>query len=207
MRMTTIILLVKYITELGMGHSKADKDESHDRIVQVAAARFRQIGVDGVGVAELMKDAGLTHGGFYRHFDSRDELVAEAIERALLDGGRVVEALAGSEKAAFSNLVDGYLSAAHRDGLATSCAVTTLAGDVARSNDRARSAYTRQVDLYLGILTRLIAADKQKSRRMKAIAALSTLVGAVSMSRAVNDEKFSREILKAAADELKARFG
>lgn len=190
-----------------MGHSKADKDESHDRIVQVAAARFRQIGVDGVGVAELMKDAGLTHGGFYRHFDSRDELVAEAIERALLDGGRVVEALAGSEKAAFSNLVDGYLSAAHRDGLATSCAVTTLAGDVARSNDRARSAYTRQVDLYLGILTRLIAADKQKSRRMKAIAALSTLVGAVSMSRAVNDEKFSREILKAAADELKARFG
>ena len=207
MRMTTIILLVKYITELGMGHSKADKDESHDRIVQVAAARFRQIGVDGVGVAELMKDAGLTHGGFYRHFDSRDELVAEAIERALLDGGRVVEALAGSEKAAFSNLVDGYLSAAHRDGLATSCAVTTLAGDVARSNDRARSAYTRQVDLYLGILTRLIAADKQKSRRMKAIAVLSTLVGAVSMSRAVNDEKFSREILKAAADELKARFG
>ena len=207
MRMTTIILLVKYITELGMGHSKADKDESHDRIVQVAAARFREIGVDGVGVAELMKDAGLTHGGFYRHFDSRDELVAEAIERALLDGGRVVEALAGSEKAAFSNLVDGYLSAAHRDGLATSCAVTTLAGDVARSNDRARSAYTRQVDLYLGILTRLIAADKQKSRRMKAIAALSTLVGAVSMSRAVNDEKFSREILKAAADELKARFG
>ena len=119
----------------------------------------------------------------------------------------MVEALAGSEKAAFSNLVDGYLSAAHRDGLATSCAVTTLAGDVARSNDRARSAYTRQVDLYLGILTRLIAADKQKSRRMKAIAALSTLVGAVSMSRAVNDEKFSREILKAAADELKARFG
>lgn len=205
--MTTIILIVKYVAELGMGHSKADKDESHDRIVQVAAARFRQIGVDGVGVADLMKEAGLTHGGFYRHFDSRDELVAEAIERALLDGGRVVEALAGGEKAAFSNLVDGYLSAAHRDGLASSCAVTTLAGDVARSNDRARSAYTRQVDLYLGILTRLIAADKQKSRRMKAIAALSTLVGAVSMSRAVNDEKFSREILKAAADELKARFG
>ena len=207
MRMTTIILVVKYITGSGMGHSKADKDESHDRIVQVAAARFREIGVDGVGVADLMKEAGLTHGGFYRHFDSRDELVAEAIERALLDGGCVVKALAGSDKAAFSKLVDGYLSAAHRDGLASSCAVTTLAGDVARSNDRARSAYTRQVDLYLEIIIRLIAADKQKSRRVKAIAALSTLVGAVSMARAVNDEKFSREILKAAADELKARFG
>jgi len=103
--------------------------------------------------------------------------------------------------------VDGYLSTAHRDDLATSCAVTTLAGDVARSNDRARSAYTRQVSTYLALLTKLIAGDKQRSRRTKAIAALSTLVGAVSMARAVNDEKLSREILKSAADELKARFG
>jgi len=190
-----------------MGHSKADKDESHDRIVQVAAARFRETGVDGVGVADLMKDAGLTHGGFYRHFDSRDELVAEAIERALMEGGRVVEALANSKHSSLATLVDGYLSAAHRDGLAASCAVTTLAGDVARSNDRARSAYTRQVGAYLELLTRLIAGDKEKLRRAKAIAALSTLVGAVSMARAMNDEKLSREILKSAADELKTQLG
>src|SRR5580704_16258233 len=98
-----------------MGHSQADKAESHDRIVQVAAARFREAGVDGVGVADLMKDAGLTHGGFYRHFESRDELVAEAIERALADGGRVVEAIATSKQASWARLVDGYLSAAHRD--------------------------------------------------------------------------------------------
>jgi TetR/AcrR family transcriptional repressor of nem operon len=190
-----------------MGHSKADKDESHDRIVRMAAARFREAGVDGIGVADLMKDAGLTHGGFYRHFDSRDELVAEAIERALQDGGQAVEAVANSGQSPLAALVDAYLSTAHRDGLATSCAVTTLAGDVARSNDRARSAYTRQVGAYLELLTRLIAGDKQRSRRMKAIATLSTLVGAVSMARAVNDEKLSREILKSAADELKAQLG
>jgi len=104
-------------------------------------------------------------------------------------------------------LVDGYLSAAHRDGLAASCAVTTLAGDVARSNDRARSAYTLQVGTYLEVLIKLIPGDKQRARRIKAIAALSTLVGAVSMARAVNDERLSREILKSAADELKTQLG
>lgn len=189
-----------------MGHSQADKDETHQRIVRVAAARFREAGVDGIGVADLMKEAGLTHGGFYRHFASRDELVAEAIEYALQDGGRAVTAVENIKQSPLAALVDGYLSAAHRDGLATSCAVTTLAGDVARSNDRARSAYTRQAGIYLELLTRLIAGDSQRARRMKAIAALSTLVGAVSLARAVNDEKLSREILKSAADELKAHL-
>lgn len=188
-----------------MGHSQADKADSHDRIVQVAAARFRENGIDGIGVADLMKDAGLTHGGFYRHFDSRDELVAEAVERALREGARAVDAVANIKESPLAAVVDGYLSTAHRDDLATSCAVTTLAADVARSNDRARSAYTRQVGAYLELLTKLIAGDKPRSRRTKAIAALSTLVGAVSMARAVNDEKLSREILRAAADELKQR--
>jgi TetR/AcrR family transcriptional repressor of nem operon len=190
-----------------MGHSKAEKAQSHARIVKNAAARFREQGVEGIGVADLMKESGLTHGGFYRHFGSRDELVAEAIEQALRDGAQAVDAIARLRNAPLASLVDAYLSAAHRDNLATSCAVTTLAGDVARSNDRARTAYTRQVGMYLDLLTRLIAAERKKSKRAKAIAALSTLVGAVSMARAVNDEKLSREILKAAADELKAQLG
>src|ERR1700680_4821613 len=71
-----------------MGHSKVDKDESHDRSVQAAATRFRENGVAGIGVADLMKDDGITHGGFYRHFASRDELVAEGIARALHEGGK-----------------------------------------------------------------------------------------------------------------------
>jgi TetR/AcrR family transcriptional repressor of nem operon len=81
-----------------------------------------------------------------------------------------------------------------------------MANDVARCNARARSAYTKQVGTYLELLAKLIAADKRKSRRAKAIAALATLVGAVSMARAVNDEKLSRELLKSAADELKAQL-
>jgi TetR/AcrR family transcriptional repressor of nem operon len=193
-----------------MGHSQAEKAESHDRIVRVAAARFRETGVAGIGVDELMKEAGLSHGGFYRHFASRDELVAEAIERALHDGGKgAVDVVANSKLSKHALLVaviDWYLSTAHRDGLATSCAVTTLASDVARSNDRARSAYTQQVNTYLELLTKLIAGDEQPARRLKAITALSTLVGAVTMARAMNDEQLSREILKSAADELKAQL-
>lgn len=189
-----------------MGHSRADKDESHDRIVRTAAARFRETGIEGIGVADLMKDAGLTHGGFYRHFASRNDLVAEAVERALRDGGQAVQALASRPQpraTLLAALVDAYLSLVHRDGLASSCAVTTLAGDVARSNQRARTAYTRQVGTYVKLLTNLVAGEKQRSKRIKAIAALSTLVGAVSMARAVNDEKLSREILKSAAETLK----
>jgi TetR/AcrR family transcriptional repressor of nem operon len=190
-----------------MGHSKAEKAENHERIVKKAAARFRETGVDGIGVADLMKEAGLTHGGFYRHFASRDDLVDEAIEQALRDGGQGVDAVTKIKHAPLAALIDAYLSTVHRDNLATSCAVTTLAGDVARSGARARAAYTRQVELYLDLIVRLIAGEKHKAKRAKAIAALSTLVGAVSLARAVNDEKLSREILRSAGDELKAQLG
>ena len=206
--MMTIIQNVKREIR-GMGHSKADKDESHARIVQTAAARFRESGIEGIGVADLMKQAGLTHGGFYRHFRSREDLVGEAVEQALKDGGQTVAALKLSKKppaAVLTLLIDGYLSAAHRDSLASSCAVTTLAGDVARSTERARAAYAAQVEIYLELLVSLIASEPRKPRRTKALAALATLVGAVSMARAVNDEALSLEILKAAGDELKARL-
>jgi len=193
-----------------MGHSKADKAESHERIVKVASTRFREVGVDGIGVADLMKEAGLTHGGFYRHFASRDELVAEAIERALHDGGQgAVDAATHttlSKQALLFALVDWYLGTAHRDDLATSCAVTSLAGDVARSNDRARAAYARQVETYLELFTQLIAGDDVKAKRLKAIAAWSAMVGALSMARAVNDEAFSRELLATAAEQVKAQL-
>src|SRR5580658_5183563 len=126
-----------------VGSSQAGKAATHERIVKAAAARIRRDGIEGVGVADLMREAGLTHGGFYRHFGSRDDLVAEAVERALEDGGKAVAAVLSSKQppaALLAALVDAYLSAAHCDNIASSCAVTTLAADVARSNARARSA-------------------------------------------------------------------
>ena len=141
-----------------MGHSKASKREHHEAIVGVAASRFREDGIERVGVADLMHDAGLTHGGFYRHFESRDQLVAEAVERALHDGGQAMAAVAESPHDPLAAVIDAYLSVSHRDNLGTSCAVTTLAGDVARSHPRARAAYTDQVRIYIDMLMRIAPA-------------------------------------------------
>ena len=99
-----------------MGSSQADKAASHDRIVNIAAARMRRNGINGVGVAELMQEAGLTHGGFYRHFKSRDDLVGAAVERALAQGSaRTMDAAGQGGRRAFEAIVDDYLSPAHRD--------------------------------------------------------------------------------------------
>lgn len=193
-----------------MGHSQAAKAQTRDRIVQTTAARIREAGIDGVGVADLMKDAGLTHGGFYRHFSSREELLNEAVALALEDGGQhLANTIAGGGKAPLAALVDAYLSAAHRDSLATSCAVTTLAADVARSSPEARAAYTMQVEQYLALIagSMLTSNRKSKGARRQAVAALCVLVGAVSLARAVADEQLSREILKSAGDAVKAQFG
>jgi TetR/AcrR family transcriptional repressor of nem operon len=202
---------VRYAKPVGdnpsMGYSKAEKAESHDRIVKTAANLFRELGVDGIGLADLMQHAGLTHGGFYRHFGSRDDLVAEAVRCALADGSAAVDAVTANSRCGFSALVDAYLSLAHRDNLASSCAVTALANDVARSGERARSAYTAQVEHYAALLARLIERLPRKRRGAAALSALATLVGAVAMARAVNDDKLSRAILKAAADDLKSRMG
>jgi TetR/AcrR family transcriptional repressor of nem operon len=194
-----------------MGHSKAEKADSHERIVRIAAARLRELGADAIAVADLMQEAGLTHGGFYRHFASRGDLIDESIERALSDGANGAFAAEASGKLARRALllavIDWYLSPQHRDGLATSCAVTSLAADVARGSARARAAYTRQVAAYLELFVRLMEGDAPAgTKRAEAIALWAGMVGALSMARAVNDERLSHEILKTAADDLKGRL-
>jgi TetR/AcrR family transcriptional repressor of nem operon len=136
-----------------MGHSKVEKAESHERIVKVAAGIFRELGVDGISLADLMKCAGLTQGGFYRHFGSRDDLVTEAVARALKDGSAVADAIAVNPRSTIGTVVDAYLSVAHRDNVASGCALTALANDVARSTDRARSAYSLQVGRYVDLIS------------------------------------------------------
>jgi TetR/AcrR family transcriptional repressor of nem operon len=190
-----------------MGHSKADKAASHERIVQIAAARFREAGLDGIGVAELMKEAGLTHGGFYRHFDSRDQLVAEAVEHALAQGAqRLGRVVARSGEQAFAAVVDAYLNRAHVDHPGSGCALVALAADVARSGNPARAAYTRQVRQYLDLFAGLLAHRGPQARR-RAVAILSALVGALALARAVDDDALSAEILASVAAEVKALGG
>jgi TetR/AcrR family transcriptional repressor of nem operon len=160
---------------------------------------MRRDGIDSVSLAELMNEAGLTHGGFYRHFDSRDDLVAEAIDTALAQGAERIQAaakLGGPE--ALAAIIDGYLSRLHRDKPETGCAVAALLTDIARTNARVRTAYVRQVRSYIELLAELTPGHDSDEAHL----ILAALVGALVLARAVDDRGVSDEILDSAARAL-----
>src|SRR5713226_5931568 len=192
-----------------MRHSKAEKAKTHERIVAIASRRFREEGLAGIGIADLMKEAGLTVGGFYKHFNSRDALVAEAVGFALGGWKRQVDAAAsGGPPVTYESLVDNYLSEAHRDQPGTGCPVVALAGDIARSDKRTRALVTQQIRDNIELLATLIYDANEKNKRgarSHAILTYCALVGAIGVARAVSDEQLSREILKTLAVRLKGR--
>src|SRR5437867_3088338 len=157
-----------------MGHSRAEKTETHEKIVALAAKRFREKGLAGIGIAELMNEAGLTVGGFYKHFGSRDELVAEAVGRALGRWRRKLEAAAaGGSRVTYQSLVKDYLSEAHRDRPGTGCPVGALAGEIARTGKRTRTLVAREVKDSIALLTKLIGEeDEARSRAILTYCAL-----------------------------------
>jgi TetR/AcrR family transcriptional repressor of nem operon len=190
------------IIQFPMGHSRDDKAKHHDRIVEIASARIRESGTAGPGVAEIMRAAGLTHGGFYKHFDSRDDLVAEAVDRTFADGERAIEAVTEHAEDPVGALVDWYASAEHRDNPASGCGLVALGTDIRHGEDRVRTAYREQVERYLAHLERLLGGDADA--RARATVALSTLVGAVLIARAVDDQPLSDEILRDVRAALKS---
>ena len=187
-----------------MGYSKAQKARTHKRIVAIAAKRFREKGLAGFGIAELMKEAGLTVGGFYKHFDSRDNLVGEAVNSAF--GGwkhRVDAAQSGGPPVSYEKLIDDYLNEAHRDNPGTGCAFSALAPEIARSDKRTRAITSEQVRNDIQLIAALRPSRDKHTARSKAILTFSALVGAMSLARAVSDEALSREILNTVAALLK----
>jgi TetR/AcrR family transcriptional repressor of nem operon len=189
-----------------MGYSKADKAKTHKRIVEIASRRLREDGLRGVGIAELMKEAGLTVGGFYKHFDSREDLVAEAVSSAFgIWKRRVDSAASGGSPVSYAELVDEYLNEKHRDSPGTGCAFGALAGEMARSDKGIRALATKQIRDDLQLIAGLLAGEDKRTARSKAILTYSALVGAISLARAVSDEALSLEIMKTVAELLKGR--
>lgn len=181
--------------------SREDKVKSHERIVEIAAARIRESGTATPGVAEIMQAAGLTHGGFYKHFDSRDELIAEAVDRVFAESQEAVAAVTGEAEDPLGAFVDWYVSTEHRDSPATGCGVVALGADASRADARVRAAYTDQVRRYLAGLEQVLGeadagADADAEIRRQATVMLSTLVGAVLVARAVDDSELSDEIIR-----------
>jgi TetR/AcrR family transcriptional repressor of nem operon len=187
-----------------MGYSKAQKEKTHKRIVAIASKRFREKGLAGFGIAELMKEAGLTVGGFYKHFDSRDELVAEALSDAFGVWQRQKEAAeSGGQPLTFAKLIDDYLSDIHRKNPGAGCAFSALAPEIARSDKRTRALTSEQVRKDLELLVGLLPGEGKRTARSRAILTFSALVGAMSLARAVSDEALSHEIQNTVAELLK----
>ncbi len=180
-----------------MGHSQAEKAESRERILAEASRQIRRDGLESVSVGALMKSVGLTHGGFYGHFESRSALLEEALERALLEGE--ANAQASGSRAHFPNMVRGYLSRAHRDARDSGCAIAALVSDAARAEDGPRAKMTRQVEAFIASVAHTLDEDEAR-----AIVAVSAMVGALTLSRVVADPERSDSILKLVRDHLEA---
>src|ERR1700753_1395270 len=139
---------LKHLMGLPMRYSREHKLETHARIVKKASVRLREKGAHGIGVADLMKDAGLTHGGFYAHFDSREALVVEAfahaMDRSTERWRKLAEQTAPDQRMA--GIVDGYLPPAHRDDPGHGCAVPTLGAEIARESPKTRKAFSGKLE-------------------------------------------------------------
>ena len=169
--------------------------QNRARIVEAASRMFREEGFDRTGIDAIMKAAGLTHGGFYCHFESKEDLAAEAVTLAMKRG---LEKQSRYET--LGDAVSGYLSEQHCASRANGCAVAALGADLARQSEGVRGGVTAYMRAQLDQLANLMKGGTAASRRKRAIATFAGMVGALTLARAVDDPALSREILKAACD-------
>ena len=173
--------------------SRQQAAENRERIVKTAGRLFREKGYDGIGVADLMKAAGLTHGGFYGHFQSKD-----ALAESLKASKRRWEALAAANPdAPLAALVQHYLADDHRDTASHSCPVAALASETFRQSDAVRKSFGEGANGLIDVLADTMPEATAEERRKSALVAFSAMLGAVMLSRAVGDKAFSDEILQA----------
>jgi len=185
--------------------SREKAAEHRERIIEAAGGLFRERGFGGIGVADIMKAADLTHGGFYGHFDSKDDLVAQACRRVMAMAiANWEKTAAGSPDHAFAALLTRYLSPRHRDDPARGCVFAALGADAARSGPLVHDAFAEGLEPLIALLARSAPGASKAARRRKAVAAMAGLVGALLLARAIGQCELSDEILDATRHELAA---
>nr|WP_297383414.1 TetR/AcrR family transcriptional regulator [uncultured Roseateles sp.] len=187
--------------------SREHTAETRARILDVAGRLFRERGFDGIGVADLMKSAGLTHGAFYNHFESKNALAGEASEQVLRKTTCAWADIADAGNGGFESFVSTYLSEAHRDEPGSGCLIAALGADVARQDSAVRRSFTTALRPMIDFLTRHTAGRSKAAQRQRALVTLATLVGTVVLARAVDDADLSDELLQAARVTLKGERG
>jgi TetR/AcrR family transcriptional regulator, transcriptional repressor for nem operon len=180
------------------------KEATHERIVDAAARAIRRSGYGGTGVADIMKDAGLTHGGFYAHFASREAMLAEAADRAGAEGVAAVErvAAAAPPQKALQALLRAYLSKAHVEGVETGCAVAALGSEMPRQAPEVRRAATRRIKEMIDLVARQSPDWGQRGAHEHALVAVATMVGGLILARAVDDTRLSHALREAVLKHL-----
>ena len=204
--MTNIMYSVKWYQTRGgaVRVTRTQAAANREQVLDVAGTLFRERGFDGIGVADIMKRAGLTHGGFYGQFGSKDDLAAETTARVFGKAGWQ-ERLTGKVNPSLRDMVRAYLSSRHRDDPGTGCLLSALGSDAARQPRAVRRAFTDGFRDRIDALLKLVPGRSQAARREKALATMAGLVGALILSRAVDDPALSDEILEATATELGRR--
>ncbi|MCQ8242227.1 TetR/AcrR family transcriptional regulator [Rhizosaccharibacter radicis] len=185
------------------------KAQSRARILEEAAGTMREHGHDGIGVAALMKQAGLTHGGFYAHFPSRDDLVAHAVDRMFADCTALVSHHldAGDPRGGLRSLIDYYLSDEARRGISEGCPLPSLTGSVPRMPSGARRRFEAGIDGFRASLERAFKAIGAAEPALMASSTLSEMVGAMALARAFEDDDRANLILEASREQIKTRLG
>ncbi|AWM07051.1 TetR/AcrR family transcriptional regulator [Bradyrhizobium symbiodeficiens] len=185
-----------------MRYSPEHKQETHDRIVKKASVRLREKGAHGIGVADLMKEAGLTHGGFYAHFDSREALVIEAfgyaMDRSMEHWRKLTDEVSPDKRLAM--IADAYLSTLHRDNPGHGCSIPTLGAEIARESPKARKAFAGKLDEMIEMLADNIPNVPRKAARKQAVATLATMAGTMLLARIAGSSELSDEVLKVGRD-------
>lgn len=184
--------------------SRAQAEQNRERILDNAAQLFRERGFDGIGLNELMQAAGLTRGGFYGHFESKDDLAAQALARAL---STQAELWRRQGDRSLTGWVNAYLSEEHREQVGAGCGLAALAGDVARAGPAVREVFAGGVQAAVQRLTPQMPAADETEGRAQAMALLSTLVGALLLSRAVGDDALGQELREAVRAHLPVPIG
>lgn len=185
--------------------SNEKAQENRERVIDAAAARLRKSGLDGINIVDLMKSAGMTHGGFYKQFKSKDDLVLQGVKRAIEGSSAAIKLQLTEADDPLAALIRFYVSPEHRDNPASGCSLASLATDAARSNAPDLQALIGDlVARYLELLTDL-SSGQDDTARNHAIATLAEMVGAVILARAVPDRALSDELLQVAAVDLLSR--
>jgi TetR/AcrR family transcriptional repressor of nem operon len=186
--------------------SKQAAAENRQRILDAAAELLREHGIDGAGVDAITEAAGLTHGAFYSQFGSKEAVVGEAL-RLALDEARELWARHASgpdKRRALERIIDGYLSPRHRNSPGKGCPAAALGADLPRQPKRVRAVFTEGLEESLAVLGALVPAKAASRRRDVAIQLYSTMLGALILARAVDDDSLSRRILETVAKALKS---